>query len=255
MHRDVNVLEQGRSGPALERELERLAERVVELEREKAGIEAFAAVAAHELVEPLVMTEAYAAMACDRLDDAHGDARRDLDALGRAAVRTRLLVESLLHDARAAGRELRRSRVDLNVIVRDCVALLAPEVAARGATLAIADLPVVEADAQLIGGVFSNLLVNALKFSPRHGATFAVGAHREGPTWRLAVTSEGPTISHEDRERIFEPFDRGRGERRARGAGLGLAICRRIVERHGGEIGVAAAGRSGNRFHFTLPAV
>ena len=72
--------------------------------------------------------------------------------------------------------------------------------------------------------------------------------------WRLSVQSQGPMIPVQDRNRIFEPYNRGRGERRARGAGLGLTICRQIVERHGGQIGVTATAQGENRFSFTLPA-
>jgi len=94
-----------RSTLMLEREVENLSARVEQLEREKAAVEAFAAVAAHELVEPLVMTEAYASMVSDRLDhDEHAESRRDLDALSRGAARMRLLVETLLNDARSSGR-------------------------------------------------------------------------------------------------------------------------------------------------------
>jgi light-regulated signal transduction histidine kinase (bacteriophytochrome) len=215
----------------LEREVETLSARVEQLEREKAAVEAFAAVAAHELVEPLVMTEAYATMVSDRLDhDEHADSRRDLDALSRSAARMRLLVETLLHDARSSGREVVREPVDLNRVVGDCLALLAPEVAARGARVELEELPTVEGEEALLSGLFANLLINALKYSPRNA-----------------------TAIDEDRDRIFEPFHRGTGERRARGAGLGLATCRRIVERHGGRIGVRPANGSGNVFHFTLP--
>jgi signal transduction histidine kinase len=244
-----------RSVLMLEREVETLSARVEQLEREKAAVEAFAAVAAHELVEPLVMTEAYATMVSDRLDqDEHADSRRDLDALSRGAARMRLLVETLLHDARSSGREVKREPVDLDRLVGDCLALLAPEVAARGAQVELDPLPIVEGEEALLSGLFANLLINALKYSPRNATAINVRVHREPEAWLFEVASEGPTIPLEDRERIFEPFHRGTGERRARGAGLGLATCRRIVERHGGKIGVRPANGSGNVFHFTLPA-
>ena len=199
-----------RSAAMLEREVKTLSARVEQLEREKAAVEAFAAVAAHELVEPLVMTEAYAMMVSDRLDaDQHADSRRDLDALSRGAARLRLLIETL---------------------------------------------PTVEGEEALLSGLFANLLINALKYSPRQSPQIRVRAQHEAQGWRIEVESSGPTIPVEDRERIFEPFHRGTGERRARGAGLGLATCRRIVERHGGAIGVRAANGSGNVFHFTLPS-
>ena len=132
--------------------------------------------------------------------------------------------------------------------------MLAHEVQARGATVRLGELPTVQGDASLLNGLFTNLILNALKYSPRTGSEIVVDASREHRAWRVAVESEGPTIPPEDRQRIFEPFQRGRSERRARGAGLGLAICRRIVERHGGQIGVVPGARGGNRFYFTLPA-
>jgi signal transduction histidine kinase len=236
-------------------EIERLAARVAALEEEKNALEAFAALAAHELVVPLVMTESYAAIVRERLEgDEHAPSRRDLDALARGAARTRLLIEGLLHEARASERPLRRQPVDLNRVVRDCVLLVEPEVSARCAQIEIDELPEVLGEEALLGSVFVNLIFNALKYSPRQGGSIRIGAVRELRQWRVTVESEGPTIPNEDRERIFEPFHRARTERRERGAGLGLAICRRIVERHGGEIGVAPANGSGNLFYFTLPS-
>jgi signal transduction histidine kinase len=241
--------------PRAENDSQSLRARIAEVEREKADVEAFAAIAAHELLKPLVMTEAYAAIVSDRLDEeAHADSRRDLAVLGRGAARTRLLVETLLHDARSSGRQLRRRPVDLQELVSDCIALLAPEIQSRDADVVVEELPNVFGEPALLSGLFTNLLINALKYSPRRAGVIRVRATRAATAWRVAVESEGPTIPEEDRRRIFEPFHRGRGERRARGAGLGLAICRRIVDRHGGQIGVVPANNSGNRFFFTLPA-
>jgi len=244
--------------------LERLAARVAALEAEKATLEAekaelegFAAVAAHELLVPLVMTESYAALVGERLDgDEHEESRNDLQAISRGAARTRLLVEALLLEARVQDRPLRRRPVNLATLVAECRTLLAPELQARDARLEIGKLPTVKGDKELLSAVFVNLLMNAIKFSPRQGASITVGANRQAGAWRIAVRSEGPTIPVEDRERIFQPFNRASTERRVRGAGLGLTISRRVVERHGGQIGVTAAnGRGrGNIFYFTLPA-
>jgi chemotaxis family two-component system sensor kinase Cph1 len=209
------------------REIERLAARIQQLEREKASVEAFAAVAAHELLEPLILTESYVSLVNERLaDESHADTRRDLDALARSARRSRLLIETMLYDARTSGRDLARKPVDLNAI---------------------------SGDEAMIAGVYKNLLLNALKYSPRSGSSIRVGVEHNGGDPQLYVQSDGPPIPAEDRERIFEPYNRGQGERRARGTGLGLAICRAIVERHGGEIGVAPGEPGGNRFYFTLP--
>ena len=238
----------------LDLENERLSARVEQLNREKAALEAFAAAAAHELVEPLVVAEAYASMVSERLDDDdHAESRRDLAALGRTASRARMLIEALLQEARATDKETRLTTVDLHSVVAGCLETLAPEIAARHARMTVGELPTVVGSEPLLQGLFANLLLNGLKYSRRHRPEIIVEAVRELRGWEISVTSEGPIIPVEDRERIFEAYQRGRGERRARGAGLGLTICRRIVERHGGRIGVVPATGGGNRFFFTLP--
>jgi signal transduction histidine kinase len=239
----------------LRAELERLAARVVQLEHEKADVEAFAAVAAHELVEPLVMAEAFAAIVSERLDGPeHADSRRDLETMSRGMARMRLLAESLLHEARTSDRALAHERVSMDALTADCLAMLAPEVDARDARVEVGALPDVLGEPVLLGGVIANLLVNALKYSPRQGAEIRIGGERRDGHCHFAFDSEGPPIPADARLRIFQAYERGPGERRAVGAGLGLSICKRIVERHGGEIGVTDVDGTGNRFHFSLPA-
>jgi signal transduction histidine kinase len=238
-----------------DQDMDGLRARIAELEREKAALERFAAQAAHELLTPVVMMDACAATVGERLegDDDHADSRGDLDALRRAAARSRLLVETLLHHARVNGRPLERRPVDSGLVVGDCLALLGPELRRRSTAVNAARLPTVEAEEPLLHAVFMNLLVNALKYGPRRDATISVGATPEPQMWRFAVESQGEPVASEDRERIFQPYRRGREERRTRGSGLGLSICRDIVRLHGGEIGVGPAEGGGNRFFFTLP--
>ena len=231
-----------------------LKARIAHLERERDASEGFAALAAHELMAPLVLTEACVSLAGERRSDVAPDVLQALEVLGRGASRTRRLVEALLHEARASGRPLHRQAVDLAELTRDCVSMLGPEVEARSAKVVIGPLPVVPGEPELLSGLITNLLMNALKFNPRQGGVVTVGCEPAEDAVILYVESEGPPIPADDRERIFEPYHRGRGERRARGVGLGLAICRRIAERHGGTIAVAAAtGDDGNRFVVTLP--
>jgi signal transduction histidine kinase len=248
--------ERSSSAPSsLEDAVERLSARIAVLEEEKAALEGFAAVAAHELVVPLIMTESYATMLTDRLSgDEFDDVRSYLDTLARGAAQTRLLIELLLHDARSRERPFARREVDLNAVVHRCIALMQPELDARGARVDVGDLPVVLGEELLLASVFTNLIFNALKYSPRRPGSIRIDAARELGQWRLTVRSEGPTIPLEDRSRIFEPFQRVRRERRKKGAGLGLTICRRIIERHGGTIGMTPANGSGNAFYFTLPS-
>ena len=239
----------------LESELAQLRARVEVLEREKASLETFSAVAAHELLTPVVMIDACAAMVAERLDEAlHPESHADLEAMRRGAARTRLLVETLLHHARSQGRAPHLRPVCVDRILGECLTLLRAEIRARHAEVRVEPLPEVLAEEPLLGSLFGNLLANALKYGPRERGTVQVGGAAENGGWRFWVDSQGRPIPGEQREAIFEPYRRGPGERRAHGAGLGLAICRYVVERHDGRIGVAPAPAGGNRFWFTLPA-
>ena len=229
--------------------------RPVESERERTALETFAGVAAHELMEPLITAETHARLIQEQLrDQVHGDTRGDLDSLIRAISRMRLLVETLLLDARSAGRPLERTPVSIQRLVQDSIELLEGEIRARDARILAAGMPVVQGDAVLLGAVVNNLLINALRYGPRSECEVRLDARRERDHWWISVTSQGPTISVQDRARIFEPYRRGSHERRVAGAGLGLAICRSFVERHDGVIGVAPGEAGGNRFYFTVPA-
>ena len=239
---------------SLRREVECLSARVRALESEKAELERFAAVAAHEMLEPLLITEAYAGLISDRVPEEDAESHLAAQRISRSASRARLLVEALLHDARSVDRDPAFEEVDLQHETGRCIELLAPEIESRGARIVMNDLPRVRGEAVLLSSVMSNLLVNALKYGARHGAVIRVGAERESAFWRIFVASGGSTIDPAEAEGIFEQFSRGRDERRTRGSGLGLAICRRIVERHGGKIGVTPVNGSGNCFYFTVPA-
>ena len=230
----------------LENEVVRLRRRVAQLEREKEQIDAFAAIAAHELAEPLVMIEVHAATLTG------GDAAA-ADLIGRAAARLRRLAETVLQEARAGGERIVRRPVDLEAVAKDVLELLAPEIAARSASVVAGPLPTVQGDEALLGALLMNLVTNALKYGPREHATITVAAERRGDEWRVTVSDDGSPIAASERVLNFEPFTRAHRERRARGAGLGLSICRRIAERHGGRMGVRSS-QAGNSFYFTLPA-
>jgi signal transduction histidine kinase len=230
--------------------------RLVELERDRAAMEVFARVAAHELMEPLILTETLARLIQEQLRDrADGNTRSDLDSLIRTVSRMRLLVETVLLDASSHGQPLERRPVSLKRLVRDSIELLQREIRARDARILAEDLPVVQGDGVMLGAVVTNLLLNALRYGPRKDGEVRIEARRQRAHWRISVISQGPTISKEDRARIFEPYHRGTHERRVAGAGLGLAICRSFVERHDGVIGVAPVRAGGNRFYFTIPEI
>jgi signal transduction histidine kinase len=241
-----------RAGKSPDEQAEPAAE-LAELQAAYGRLEAFAAIAAHELSEPLVTTEAYATLLRERLGARVDDeSRRELDALTRTASRLRLVVETLLHEARCGHGPIQCEHVALNEVLDDCLSLLAHEIALREARFIVQPLPAVQGEPSMLGIVLKNLLSNALRYGPRSGAVIRVGASRTDDDWRISVVSEGKAIPKRDRERIFAPFERGNCERRTVGTGLGLAISRNIVERHGGTIGVKPCPR-GNRFYFTIP--
>jgi chemotaxis family two-component system sensor kinase Cph1 len=229
----------------------RLQSRIAELEREKEAVDAFAATAAHELMEPLVMIEAHASMLAN---DERGGTGLSADGIGRAAARLRRLAEAVLLDARADEEGVAHRPVDMGVVLQDVLALLAPEIEARAANVVVAgEMPTVRGDEALLTSLMTNLITNALKYGRREHATISIGAQRLGPEWRVSVTDDGVPLQESERALIFEPFKRAPRERRARGTGLGLAICRRIVERHGGAISMLESS-TGNCFAFTLQA-
>src|SRR3954464_7885945 len=176
-------------------EIARLRTRVTELEREKEAVERFAAMAAHELLTPVVLMDACAATVCDRLNgDGHAEAREELGVLRRGAAQSRLLVETLLHHAAFQGCPLDRGPVALWPLVSDCVAVLAPEIRRHATTVEVGPLPRLAVEERLIGAVFMNLRTNGRKSGPRHGGTIATTAVRMGRAWELGVKSEGEPI-------------------------------------------------------------
>ena len=194
---------------SLEHEVAMLSARVEELERERVEIENFAAMAAHEMLKPLMLTETCASLIADRAS--HGldlDSREELDLMMRMSQRVRLLVSALLTDARDNGIPLHQQQVDLGGVVRECIDMLREDIRARRIDVQIDPLPVVKGHPALLTGVFGNLLANAVKYGPRDGGEIRVTADQSDAEWTFAVQSPGLAIPETDRRRIL---NRGRG--------------------------------------------
>jgi signal transduction histidine kinase len=238
----------------LQREVEVLDAKVAELDEHSLAMERFAAMAAHQMSEPLIVAESGTIMVAEELGDAlDSDLRARLDAIGRGAARARQTIDALLMDARSSN-GMTLGPVSVERVVAQVVDDLRPRLEERGVVVEYGPLPAVRAEARLLAIVFQNLISNALKYGPRDGGVIALGAERPDDDWRLTVTSGGAPLAAGDGARIFEPFRRVPGERRAPGSGLGLAICARLVERLGGTIGFEPHREDGNVFYFTLPA-
>lgn len=231
-----------RENDELAAQLEALAERHCEVER-------FAAFAAHQLSEPLIIAESSAIMLVEELDPRFHDR---LEAIGRSSAQARQLVDALLEDARTASGPLELRSVDVAGVAEQVVSDLGQRIDERRVTVTVEPLPTVHSEPRLLAIVLQNLLSNAVKYGPRNGGRVRIGAERAEDGWSFTVDGEGVPIAEEDTRRIFEPFKRIPGERRAQGTGLGLAICARLVHRLGGTLGVRP-GAAGNVFYFVIP--
>jgi signal transduction histidine kinase len=165
----------------------------------------------------------------------------------------RALIDELLTYAQAGSVISEPTSVDLRALVVEERDVLAATFEDAGATVEIGDLPVVNAHAEQLARVIQNLLANAVKFaSPGVLPHVVVDAERHGDEWHVRCTDNGVGIPAGEEESVFVPFYRlSSGD--VSGVGLGLAICRKVIERHGGRLWVEPAPDGGSRFTFTLP--
>ncbi|HYF25300.1 MAG TPA: ATP-binding protein [Baekduia sp.] len=227
-----------------------LYEALQELERSNAELETFAYAASHDLREPLRTIEGFAQLLARRYEgklDAPAD--EFLHHILQGVQRMQQLVNDLLTLSRAGRGPARRDRVDLGVVTQEALDALCTAVDDTCARVMVGPLPQVVGDAGQFRQVLQNLLANALKFRGGDPPFITVQAEREQGGWCLAVTDEGIGIDPAKAEQIFEMFHRETTEEDVPGSGLGLSICRRIVEHHGGRIWAEPGpGSRGSRF-------
>jgi signal transduction histidine kinase len=235
---------------SLERSREELAERAQDLERSNRELEDYASVTSHDLQGPLVTIGMYAELLAGRV---HDDEARDLATHIRdGAAAMRRLVRELLAYARLERSPGRREPVELAQVVQEALENLAGPVAAASAEVSVGDFPVVMGDANRLVQVVQNLLTNALKFSegPPRVDVWAEPAG-DGET-RVSVRDHGIGFEPGKSDLIFRPFHRLHGADRFEGTGIGLAVCQKIVDQHGGRIWAESAPGEGATFSFTL---
>src|SRR4051794_10222382 len=237
---------------AMEHELARRAER---LANTNAELQDFAHPASHDLSEPLRMVASFLGLlerrSGERLDD---KAREYLRQATDGALRMRHLIDDLLLYSRVANEAPRREQVDLRALVDRVLAVLGPAIAQEGAQVVVKDLPTLEAEPTQLAQLLQNLIGNAVKFHPPGRApTVTVSARRTIGACVVTVADDGIGIPEPDQERIFAMFTRLHGREEYAGTGIGLAICRRIAERHGGRIYVESEVGKGSAFHTLLP--
>ena len=235
---------------------ERLAHHARQLERSNRELEEFAQVASHDLQEPLRKVQAFAnLLAREQGDDLKPAARGYLDSMLNAAGRMRALINALLSLARLTTRAQPFVAVDLSAVLAEVLADLGDAIGGSGARVEVGALPVVHGDPSQLRQALENLVGNALKFC--HAGTppvIRVQAAPAEPGWTaVTVSDEGIGFDEKYLDRIFLPFERLHSRGGYPGTGIGLAIVRKVVERHGGSLTARSAPGEGATFIATLP--
>lgn len=236
-----------------------LDEQAVELRRSNAELEQFAYVASHDLQEPLRKVASF----CQLLEKRYGDKldERGIEYIGFAvdgAKRMQVLINDLLSFSRVGRLGVIRDEADLETALDDALVNLAAAIEESNAEIVRPEqrLPRVVGDPTLLTMLWQNLIGNAVKFQrDNHPPRIVIECKQGTAEWLLAVTDNGIGIGEEFVDKVFVIFQRLHGRDEYSGTGLGLALCKKIVEHHGGNIRIDTSYADGTRFEFTLPLV
>jgi signal transduction histidine kinase len=248
---DVNAMRR-----RIVQELATLDEAKTELQRSNSELEQFAYVASHDLQEPLRKVASF----CQLLQRRYGgqlDERADqyIEFAVDGAKRMQGLINDLLAFSRVGRITREQTVIDLNEIVRQVVDSFSERIEETRALVVADQLPSVRGEPTLLSAVFQNLISNALKFKGPSDPVVNIEAERDGDLWKFSVHDNGIGIEPEYADRIFVIFQRLHPKDAYPGTGIGLAMCRKIVEYHGGTIWLKTDVDSGTSFEFTLPAM
>jgi len=225
-----------------------------DLKRSNAELEQFAYVASHDLQEPLRMVASFTQLLARRY---RGKLDRDADEFIGFAVdganRMRVLINDLLVFSRVGTQGKPMEPTDCEAVLNHTLANLNTTLQETGAVVTHDPLPTVMADAVQLGQLLQNLLANALKFRGPEELRVRIAVQRQGDAWIFSVQDNGIGIAPEHQERIFAIFQRLHRREEYPGTGIGLALCKKIVERHGGRIWVESQPGQGSTFYFSIP--
>ncbi len=225
-----------------------------ELARSNSELEQFAYVASHDLQEPLRMVSSYTQLVLRRYGDRlEGDAKEFMAYVIDGAARMKQLIEDLLAYSRVGTLGKAFKPVALEAALRRAISNLRAAIEEAGAAVTYDALPSVEADAMQLAQLFQNLIGNALKFRSASVPRIHVSSLEKETEWEFGVNDNGIGIEPQYFERIFMVFQQLHNKGEYPGTGIGLAICKKVVERHGGRIWLESRLGEGSTFHFTLP--
>jgi signal transduction histidine kinase len=233
-----------------------LAEKNTRLEASNRDLEHFAYVASHDLQEPLRKIQAFSDRVTKQYSRVLDDQGRDyLQRMNGAAARMQRLIDALLSLSRITTKKREAELIDLAPLVHEVLGDLEVRLQSTGGEVTVGELPCIEGDPVQIRQVFQNLIGNALKFhKPGQAPVVKVYAVRRSPgQTEIFVEDNGIGFDNKDAERVFLPFHRLHGRSEYEGTGIGLTICQKIVERHGGTIHAEGEAGKGSRFVLALP--
>ena len=234
---------------------EKLAHAMADLARSNAELEQFAYIASHDLQEPLRMVASFVQLLGKRYKGKlDGDADDFINYAVDGANRMQILINDLLAYSRVGRRGKEFKRLSCEIVLNQALSNLQNLIEQNGAVVTRSPLPVVMGDDIQLMQLFQNLIGNAIKFSGDRTAHIHVAAEPMADNWIFSVRDNGIGIEPEYFERIFSIFQRLHDREQYPGTGIGLAICKKVVEHHGGRIWVESVPGTGSTFYFTLPA-
>jgi len=232
-----------------------LDETIDKLYRSNTDLEQFAYIASHDLQEPLRMVNSYVKLLARRYQGKlDSDADEFIAFAVDGAVRMQGLINDLLTYSRVNTRGNELARIDSGKILTDVIQNLKLAIEEHKATITYDTLPTVSADGSQLGQLFQNLIGNAIKFHGDAPPRVHIAAENQGDKWLFSVRDNGIGIPSEAYQRVFNIFQRLHTRAEYPGTGIGLAVCKKIVERHGGMIWLTSTEGSGTTFYFTLTA-
>ncbi|MBP9691965.1 MAG: PAS domain-containing protein [Alphaproteobacteria bacterium] len=258
---EIEIYRRAQDIQEVNKQLARLAKELEtnnkKLENSNALLQEFAYVASHDLQEPLRMVSNFVQLLQKRYSHKlDKDAEEFIQFAVSGTERMKALINDLLMYSRVDSQGKPLKETDMQEVLNWTLATLHDALEDGGVDLSLEPLPQVLGDEIQLGQLFQNLIANALRYhAPTHPLKIQIGAIEEEDFWKLFVKDNGIGIDPQFHERVFKIFQRLHSYEEFKGTGIGLSICKRIVERHGGKIWIESEENEGSTFYFTIPKI